>query len=79
MQVVKGMYRHFKGGDTLFEVLGEATHSETGEKLVVYRHIEQGVPASTFWVRPVTMFYSEVPKDRENPSGQRYRFERIEE
>ena len=30
-----GLYRHYKGND--YEVLGTATHSETGERLVVYR------------------------------------------
>ena len=30
-----GTYRHYKG--TLYEVIGEATHSETEEPLVVYR------------------------------------------
>ena len=30
-----GRYRHYKGG--AYEVLGVATHSETEERLVVYR------------------------------------------
>ena len=30
-----GKYRHYKGND--YEVLGLATHSETGETMVVYR------------------------------------------
>lgn len=34
-QVVAGRYRHYKGKE--YEVLAVATHSETEEKLVVYR------------------------------------------
>ena len=30
-----GVYRHYKGN--LYDVIGLATHSETGERLVVYR------------------------------------------
>ena len=46
-----GKYRHFKGGE--YEVLGVATHSESGERLVVYRPLygEGGL-----WVRPEAMF-----------------------
>ena len=41
-----GRYRHFKGGE--YEVQGLATHSETGEQLVVYTplYAEGGL-----WVR----------------------------
>jgi hypothetical protein len=44
-----GRYRHFKGG--LYEVVGEARHSETEEWLVVYRSADGGL-----WVRPTEMF-----------------------
>ena len=46
-----GLYRHYKGND--YEVVGIATHSETGESLVVYRALygEFGL-----WVRPLEMF-----------------------
>ena len=47
-----GKYRHFKGGE--YEVIATATHSESMEKLVVYRPLygEHGI-----WVRPVEMFH----------------------
>ena len=50
-----GLYRHYKGN--AYEVLGTATHSETGERLVVYRpcYGERGL-----WVRPLGMFMEEV-------------------
>lgn len=50
-----GRYRHYKGND--YQVLGVATHSETGEPLVVYRPLygEQDL-----WVRPLEMFIENV-------------------
>lgn len=46
-----GLYTHYKGQQ--YEVIGVATHSETGEALVVYRpqYGERGL-----WVRPLSMF-----------------------
>ncbi len=50
-----GLYRHYKGNH--YEVLGTATHSESAERLVVYRpcYGERGL-----WVRPLAMFVEEV-------------------
>jgi hypothetical protein len=55
MEPRAGRYRHYKGNE--YEVLGTATHSETEEKLVVYRALygERGL-----WVRPVGMFCESV-------------------
>ena len=65
-----GRYRHFKGGE--YEVYGLATHSETGEQLVVYQALYGG---RGLWVRPVAMFLETVERD-----GQvRPRFEYIGE
>ncbi|WP_461205821.1 DUF1653 domain-containing protein [Clostridium sp. DL1XJH146] len=51
-------YRHFKGN--MYLVLYVATHSETGEKLVVYQpqYGEKGI-----WVRPLDMFLEQVEVD----------------
>lgn len=49
--VKKGRYRHFKG--TEYEVLGVSTHSETGEKLVIYMSVDG---KETLWARPYDMF-----------------------
>lgn len=53
-----GRYRHYKG--SFYSVLGLATHSETGEILVVYRP-EYG--AGKLWVRPRAMFLESVSLD----------------
>ena len=46
-----GKYKHYKGN--FYQVEGVATHSETEEKMVVYRPLygEQDL-----WVRPLEMF-----------------------
>jgi len=53
--VPAGRYRHYKGSE--YTVLGVARHSETLEKLVVYRaeYGERGL-----WVRPQSMFLEQV-------------------
>jgi hypothetical protein len=68
-EIELGKYEHFKGGK--YEVLGVAQHSETLEKLVVYRPLygEGGM-----WVRPLTMFFDMKEKD----GKQVPRFQRIE-
>jgi hypothetical protein len=50
-----GRYRHYKGNE--YTVLGLARHSETEEKLVVYR---QEYGARGLWVRPLAMFVESV-------------------
>ena len=53
-----GKYRHFKGNE--YEVIAVATHSETGESMVVYRALygDGGV-----WVRPAKMWNEEITRD----------------
>lgn len=53
-----GRYRHFKGGE--YELLLIATHSETGEPMVVYQALygERG-----YWVRPLSMWSETVLRD----------------
>ena len=60
-------YEHYKGNQ--YEVIGIAQHSETLEKLVVYRALygEHGL-----WVRPLKMFLEEI--EIENKKVPRFRF-----
>lgn len=50
-----GRYQHYKGQD--YEVIGIARHSETEEKLVVYRCLYGDC---SLWVRPLDMFCETV-------------------
>lgn len=77
----KGVYRHFKAAYMLYELIGEATHTETGEKLVIYRNLyeKENLKKGQIWARPKEMFISKVPAGRENPNNQEYRFEYIGE
>ena len=61
---VKGIYKHYKGDYYIVEEI--ATHSETLEKMVVYRGLYEDSP---LWVRPYDLFVDEV-----NKNGQKERF-----
>lgn len=54
-EIPPGLYRHYKGPE--YQVLEVATHSETEQRLVVYRALygERGL-----WVRPLTMFTEQL-------------------
>ncbi|NCB03230.1 MAG: DUF1653 domain-containing protein [Spirochaetia bacterium] len=67
------IYRHFKGG--YYIVHSVAKTEETGEEVVVYQSLETG----QIWTRPVSSFNERVPADKENPTGQFHRFERVVE
>ncbi|MCU0423178.1 MAG: DUF1653 domain-containing protein [Bacteroidia bacterium] len=55
-----GVYKHYKG--KLYEVIGVAHHSETLEKLVVYKALYESNDHSygALWVRPLDMFTGTV-------------------
>jgi len=53
-----GIHRHYKGN--LYEVEGVATHSETREKMVVYRPM---YGEKSLWVRPLAMFIEHIEID----------------
>ncbi len=70
---INSVYRHFKGN--LYLVEGIAIHSETKEKMVVYRGLYGD---NLLYVRPLDMFLSEVDKNKYPDVVQKYRFEKIE-
>ena len=70
-EIVKGgLYRHFKG--MYYYVLDVATHSETGEKLVVYQKLYD---ERDLYVRPLDMFCSDVDRDKYPDVKQQKRFQ----
>ena len=71
MEVIKNrIYKHFKGDYYL--VVDIATHSETKEKMVVYRMLYGD---GSLYVRPYEMFISKVDKEKYPDVSQEYRFE----
>ena len=64
------VYRHFK--NKYYLVVGEALHSETDEKFVVYKQL---YGEGLLYIRPYDMFLSEVDRNKYPDVKQKYRFE----
>jgi len=69
MSFKKGKYQHYKGN--YYEVLDIVTHSETEERLVLYKPLYEKSEAvnnkdashnssSNLWVRPYDMFFEQI-------------------
>jgi len=54
---INTLYQHYKGN--IYLVLGFATHTETGERLVLYKGIKESL-CNDYWVRPLNMWFDEI-------------------
>lgn len=70
---IKSVYKHFKGNCYFIEDI--ATHSETGEKYVIYRGLYGN---KELYIRPYDMFLSEIDHQKYPNVKQKYRFELME-
>lgn len=73
---IHGIYRHYKGDYYIIEDV--ATHSETGEELVIYRGLYNGEKFGQHHLcaRPKAMFLEEIsPEKCPKDHVQKYRFE----
>ena len=71
------VYRHFKGN--YYFVENVAYHSETQERMVVYKPLYNREDSRTLWVRPEKMFLEEIPQRSDNITGQKNRFVFVED
>ena len=71
------VYRHFKGN--YYFVENVAYHSETQERMVVYEPLYNREDSRTLWVHPEKMFLEEIPQRPDNITGQKHRFELVED
>ena len=78
--LIGGAYRHFKGFTA--KIITVATHTETGESLVVYECSGKAVNSNHedgIYAKPLEMFLSEVDHEKYPDVEQKYRFELIGE
>jgi len=71
------VYRHFKGNYYFVENIGYS--SESKERLVIYKPLYDREDKRAIWVRPEKMFLEEIPERPDNITGQKHRFECVED
>ena len=67
------IYRHFKGH--YYYVICVGFDSETREKIVAYKHLDG---SEMICMRSEKMFLEEIPERPDNITGQKFRFELVE-
>ncbi len=71
------VYRHFKGN--YYFVENVAYDSETKERMVVYKPLYPREDGRAIWVRPEKMFLEAIPERPDNITGQKVRFELVDD
>ena len=71
------VYRHFKGN--YYFVENVAYDSETKERMVVYKPLYNREDGRSISVRPEKMFLEEIPERPDNITGQKLRFELVDD
>ena len=75
MQAKEGeVYHHFKG--PFYYVICVGFDSETQERTVVYRHLDN---SGKICIRNEKMFLEEIPSRPDNVTGQKHRFELVQD
>ena len=60
LEIKIGRYKHYKGNT--YQVIDTAVHSETLEKMVIYKseYDSPDFKKGTVWVRPLSMFQEKI-------------------
>lgn len=66
------IYKHFKGH--YYYVICVGFNSETQEEMVVYKHLDE---SEKICIRSKKMFLEEIPERPDNVTGQKHRFELV--
>ena len=72
--IVGRIYRHFKG--PYYYIICKGFDSETQESMVVYQHLDAD---RKICIRSEKMFLEEIPERPDNITGQKHRFELVDD